>query len=128
MLMAEIPFVNIGFVLGTLVSALLAFIAIIISDKVLSHNISPKKSLIMALIALFIVPIVSVFILGFIPSIASIPYIASIIIPIIFWIGLGEALLNSDRKTKLKVAAVAFIVYIILDIFLKPYIVSAIPF
>ncbi len=126
--MAEIPFVNIGFVVGTFVSAILAFIAIVASDKLISHSIDAKKSLIMALIALFIVPIAATFVLGFIPVLASIPYIGSILLPLVFWIGLGEGLLSSDRKTKLKVAVVAFIVYIILQVFAAPYIRAAIPF
>ncbi len=125
--MAELPLVNLGFVVGTFISALLAFIAIVVSDKVISHSIDAKKSLIMALIALFIVPIAATFILGSAPVLLAIPYFASILLPLLFWIGLGEALLKSDRKTKLKVTVVAFIVYIILDIFLKPAIISALP-
>jgi len=125
--MAELPFVNLGFVLGTFISALLAFVAIVVSDKVISHSIDAKKSLIMALIALFIVPIAATFVLGSVPVLLAIPYFASIFLPLLFWIGLGEALLKSDRKTKLKVTVVAFIVYIILDIFLKPAIISALP-
>ncbi|MBI2172891.1 MAG: hypothetical protein HYT73_01625 [Candidatus Aenigmarchaeota archaeon] len=126
--MAEIPFVNIGFIVGTLISAALAFIAIVVSDKLISHNIDAKKSFIMALIALFIVPIVATFVLGFVPAVASIPYMASILLPLVFWIGLGEGLLSSDRKTKLKVSVIAFIVYIVLQVFVAPYIRSAIPF
>ena len=130
--MAEIPFVNIGFIVGTLVSAVLAFIAIVVSDKLISHNIDAKKSFIMALIALFIVFVIEFYYplykLGFVPAIASIPYMASILLPLVFWIGLGEGLLSSDRKTKLKVSVIAFIVYIVLQVFVAPYIRAAIPF
>jgi hypothetical protein len=126
--MVEIPLVNVGFVVGTFVSALLAFVAIVVSDKVISHSIEPKKSLIMSLIALFIIPILATLVIGFVPALLSIPFVASIIIPLIFWIILGEALLSADRMTKLKVTVVAFVVYIILEIFLAPYIRALIPF
>ncbi|MDI6720846.1 MAG: hypothetical protein QMD85_00545 [Candidatus Aenigmarchaeota archaeon] len=126
--MVEVPFVNLGFIVGNLVGALIAFIAIMISDKVIAHNIEPKKSLIMSLIALFIVPILATFVAGFVTVLAGIPYMVGFFLPLIFWIILGEVLLSSDRMTKLKVTAVAFVVYIILSIFLTPYIMSVIPF
>src|SRR3989344_8023122 len=120
--MVDASFVNLGFIVGTLISAVLAFVAIMVSDKIISHSADPKKSFIMALIALFIVPIAATFVLGFVPALLSIPYFASILLPLVFWIGLGEALLASDRKTRLKVTVIAFAVYIIFEIFLKSYI------
>jgi len=116
-------FLNVGYVVSTLLSALVAWIAIMISNKVIAHNVDAKRGLVMSIIALFIVPIIGAFIA------LPIPFFGAYILPLIVWIILGEVLLRGEgATTKLKVVIVAFVVYILLSIFVAPYIWTALPF
>jgi hypothetical protein len=123
---------SIGYVFSLLVSAVVAFIAIIVSNKVIAHNIEAKHSFIMAIVALFITPIV----LGFAFSalalpvlvVAGVEIISGFLLPLIVWIVLGQLLLEADRTTKIKVVIIAFVVYLILSVFLTPVIFGLIPF
>jgi hypothetical protein len=118
-------FLSIGGIIATLVSAIVAFIAIIIADELIAHNIEIKHSLIMAIVAMFIVPIISLFALSYVNL--DIPYIGTFIIPLIIWIILGEILLKADFMAKLKVIVIAFIVFEILEMFLVPYLFALMP-
>ncbi len=115
---------SIGYVVSLLVSAVVAFIAIVVSDKAIAHNIEAKHSFIMAIVALFVVPIIGAFIAPYVP----IPYFGAFILPLIVWIALGQVLLSAEMKTKAIVTIVAFVVYLILSIFLTPIIRGFIPF
>ncbi len=115
---------SIGYIVSLLVSAVVAFIAIVISDKLISHNIEAKHSFILAIVALFIAPIVGTFAAPFVP----IPYFGAFILPLLVWIGLGQVLLSAEAMTKLKVTVIAFVVYIVLSLYLTPMIRSLIPF
>jgi len=121
--MAEI--ISVGFVVSTLVSVLVAAIALIISDRFIAHQIDAKRILIMAVIAMFVAPLVGSFVLGFIAGTGP---VAFYVIPLLVWIALGELLLSAEKMTKLKVAVVGFFVYIILSMLLTPYIFAVIPF
>lgn len=114
---------DIGTVIISLVNALLAFIAIVVADKFIAHEIDIKSSLAMSLITFFIVPIIGTLISSFIPLP---PFVAgaffTIILPLIVWVGLGEMIIKSEQKIKLMVLAVAFAVYYILSLFIAPYI------
>lgn len=110
---------SIGTVLTYLIDALIAWIAIIIADKIIAHEIEPKKSLVLALASFLVVPFVLP-LLG-IGSLGS-----TILVSAIVWIGLGELILEADRMTKLKVLIIAFVVYYIISIFLSEYILSLI--
>jgi hypothetical protein len=102
---------SVGGVVGFLIDALLIFIVLLIADMIISHGIEPKRSLIMSLVAYFITPIVSYFI----ATAVSLPLeIMLYLIPLVVWIALAEVLLEHDTMEKLKIAVLAFVVYIIL--------------
>ncbi len=108
-----------GSILGLLINTLVAFIAIVVSNGVIAHNIDIKHSFIMAIVALFVAPIIVAFLsLGV--------YLSLFIIPLIVWIILGEVLLSADKMTKLKVVIIAFVVYTILNFVGLPSIVAGI--
>ena len=115
---------NVGSIASLLVNSIVAFIAIMLANKVIAHNFEAKHAFIMAIVALFITPIVGTFIAPYIP----IPYFGAIILPLVVWIALGELSLNADPVTKLKIIIIAFVVYFLLSIFLTPMIRGAIPF
>ena len=122
---------SVGYIITLLISSIVAFIAILIVDKVVGGNFEPKHAFIMAIVALFISPIV----LGFIFSSLSLPtmvvgtidIISGFILPLLIWITLGEALLSADKMAKLKVTVIAFVVYLILSIFVTPMIFGLLP-
>ena len=116
---------SIGWIVGTLVNALVAALALIISDKFIAHQIDAKRILLMALVALFVAPVIASLAIG-VTSFAG--PVAFYLIPLLIWILLGELLLQAERMVKLKVAAVGFFVYIILSMLLTPYLFAIIPF
>ena len=118
---ALIPFtLSIGGAVGLLVNVIIIFIAIVIADKVIAHEIEAKKSLIMAFVAYLIVPLI----LGAIISAGlSIPYIIYII-PLVVWVALSELLLKAEMKKKLIVAVVAFIIFTALNLVGVPMMIS----
>jgi len=93
-----------------LVNTLLAFAAVVLSDKIISHEIEIKHALIISFVALFITPIL-------VPYIGVFDRGMAIILSFVVWVMLGEVLLRSDYTTKFKVLAIAFGVYYILSIF-----------
>lgn len=123
---------NAGYIISLLISSLVAFIAIVIADKLIAHNFEAKHSFIMAIVALFATPIVIGFILGMLALplfvVAGVEIISGLLLPLVVWIVLGELLLESDRMTKLKVVIIAFVVYLVLSIFLTPALLGILPF
>lgn len=101
---------TVGGILGILVQALLAFVVILIVDALMTRELQVKRVLIMALVALFAVPLI-------ISNIGlSLPwYMIAYILPLIVWIILSEILLKGDLKTKFLIAVVAFAVFIAVD-------------
>lgn len=116
-----LPFsLSIGGIVGLLVNVIIIFIVIVIADKVIAHEIEPKKSFIMALIAYLVVPLI----FGVVISTGiSIPYLIYIL-PLIAWIILSEVMLKSEMKKKLIVAIVAFIIYTALNLVGVPMMIS----
>ena len=78
----------------------------------------------MAILAYFIVPVVSFFLTPYLTSLIP-AVIVFYLIPLIVWLILGEILLEEDAETKLKVAAVAYIVYLVLTFLGVPAIISS---
>ena len=116
---------SVGGVIALLLNSVIAFIALVIADKVIAHNVDVKHLFIMSIVALFVTPIIGGLVLGYlaIPTVVS-----SYLLPLVVWIALGEVLIKeADMKTKLKVVIVGFIAYIVLSIFLAPYVFSLIP-
>jgi len=98
---------SVGGLIGLLINVIIIAVVLSLTDKLLAHEVSFKNSLIMALVAYLVVPLII--------SFASISFpFSGYIIPLIIWIALGEVLLKGGRKGKLIAAAVAFILYIVL--------------
>jgi len=116
-----LPFsLSIGGIVGLLVNVIIIFIVIVIADKVIAHEIEPKKSFIMALIAYLVVPLI----FGVVISTGiSIPYLIYIL-PLIAWIILSQIMLKAEMKKKLIVAVVAFVIYTALNLVGVPMMIS----
>ncbi|MBS3053834.1 MAG: hypothetical protein J4469_05020 [Candidatus Aenigmarchaeota archaeon] len=107
------------------VNSLLAFIVVVLSDKVISHNLELKRASIVSGVALFITPVVGALVAGYTAlPIALSSIIFAYVLPLLVWIVLGEILLRSDMKTKLKVMVVAFVAYFILNFTVGPIILG----
>ena len=100
-----------------LIHALIAWIAVILADRIIAHDIEAKKSLVLALAAFFVVPVV-------LPMLEIGAIVSAIVLSAIVWVGLGELILEAEWSTKLKVLAIAFVVYYIISIFLAEHILG----
>jgi hypothetical protein len=101
---------SVGGAIGLLVQILIIWVVVMLADKIIAHQMQAKHSLILAILAYFLSPLVLAF------AAISIPF-ASIIVPLIVWIVLGEILLRGygGAKARLKVAAIAFVIYLVLN-------------
>lgn len=91
------------------VDCLLVMVAIIVSDMIISHGIEIKKVVIMSLIAYIFAPIFGSLLSPYIAI--QIPYL----LPLLFWIIVGEFLLNDlELKKRALVAALGFIIYLLM--------------
>jgi hypothetical protein len=115
---------SLGSIVTIFLESIIAFAALVISNKVIAHELDAKRLLIMSLVALFVTPIVGQFIFGAL----SIPFIGSYLLPLLVWIVLGEVLLKADMRTKLKVAAVGYFAYLLLSIMVAPYLFALLAF
>ena len=119
-----VPF-SVAGIVALLVNTVIAFIALVIADKLIAHNIDAKRLFIIAFVALFLTPIVGALLLS---SLALPAVVSGYLFPFIVWLILGELLIKeADMKTKLKVVVVAFVVWIILSMFLAPVIFQMLP-
>ena len=112
---------SVGGAIALLVQILIIWVVVMLADKVIAHQIQAKHSFILAVLAYFLSPLVLAF--GGI----SIPF-AGIIIPLIVWIVLGEVLLrgySGGAVMRLKVAAIAFVIYLILNMVGVPGMIAA---
>ena len=116
---------SVGGMIALLVNMLIAFIALVIADKIVAHNVDAKRLLILAFVALFVTPIVAAIVLS---SLALPALVSAYVLPFVVWLALGEVLIKeADMKTKLKVVLLAFVVWIILSIYLAPFIFQLLP-
>ncbi len=109
------------------VNSMLAFMVVVLSDKVISHNLELKRASIVSGVALFITPVVGALVAGY----TALPlYLSGIlfayVLPLLVWIVLGEFLLKSDMKTKLKVMVIAFVAYIVLSFTVAPVLLGVV--
>ncbi len=114
---------SIGGIVSLVFNVIITTIAIMLADKLIAHEISPKKSAIMAIISYLIVPIVVSALATALPFISSIAFV----LPLLAWIVLGEILLSGDRKLKAIVAVIAWAVNLILMMYVAPLIFMVIP-
>ena len=114
---------SIGGIISLIINVIITAIAIMIADKLITHEISVKHSIIMALVAYLIVPLLLSYLIIFVPVVSTV----AIILPLIAWILLGEALLKSDAKQKAIVAVIAFAVNLFLLGYVSGFILSLLP-
>lgn len=124
-ILAAVPLSAAG-IISTLINAVIASIAIIIVSKLMKQSLGAKRAFLIAIISLFIIPVI----FALIAEAVVLPgFVIAYIIPLIVWILLGEILLSGEgMMNKLKIIIIAFVIYIILSIFLAPTIFSFIPF
>ncbi|MBI4894981.1 MAG: hypothetical protein HY831_00675 [Candidatus Aenigmarchaeota archaeon] len=116
-------------VIWLLLKTLLIFVALVLSDKVLSHEMNTKHILIMAFLVAFIVPIIVTLLLPYIAMPAGFGQILFYGLPLLMWIVFGEVLLGGDFKEKITVAFIAFAIFTALDLIgIQAIIMSFIPF
>lgn len=113
-----------GGIISLLINVAVTAIAIMIADKIIAHEISPKQSILMAFIAYLIVPLAFSLVLGLVHGI----YVIAPVLPLVAWIILGELLLKADRKQKAIVAVIAYAINILLLSFVTPVVFSLLPF
>ncbi len=114
---------SLGGIVSLVVNVIVTAIAIMIADKIITHEIEVKHSLIMAFIAYFILPLALGYLITFVPALATV----AIILPLVAWIILGELLLKADRKQKAIVAVIAYAVNLLLLTYVSGFIFSLIP-
>lgn len=101
---------SLGAILALIINVVIITIVLVIVDKIIAHDVSPKRSLLMGFIAYFLVPIA----LGLAATAIALPGWAFLFLPLVAWAALGEILLKGSAKQKLIVAIVAWIVYLAL--------------
>lgn len=110
---------SIGGVVALLIQIAIIWGVVVLADKIIAHQIEPKRSAILAVLAYFVSPLVLAF------AAISIPF-AGIIVPLVVWIVLGEVLLRAYGFTsRIKVAAVAFVIYFLLNLLGVPGMIAA---
>ncbi|MEM7813627.1 MAG: hypothetical protein QW548_01875 [Candidatus Aenigmatarchaeota archaeon] len=110
---------TLGGAIALLIQIAIIWVVVIIADQVMAHQIEPKRSLILAVLAYFVSPLVLAF------SGISVPF-AGIIIPLAVWIILGEVLLKAwGFKNRMKVAGAAFVMYLLLNFMGIPGMIAA---
>ncbi|MBS3056518.1 MAG: hypothetical protein J4473_03740 [Candidatus Aenigmarchaeota archaeon] len=107
-------------ILALLIDAMIAFLGIIVADKIIAHKIEAKRALILAFIAYFAVP-VAVFLISPIITSLGVPEIVNMIffaymLPLIIWIVLSELIIDAGIKEKLIIAGIAFAIYTVLTV------------
>mgnify|MGYP001602517552 CR=1 FL=1 len=111
-LMGTLP-LTLGSAIAMLIESIIVTGVILLSDRVIAHNMEIKHAFIMAFAAYFIVPLfrAGITLAGF-----GIDIILLYPIQLLTWVILGELLLkNNDFMTKLQVTVVAFVIYLILQ-------------
>lgn len=104
-------------ILGLLITTFIIFIALVIADKVIAHEMDTKHILIMSFLCAFVVPIIVSIALPILPIPAGFSQIFYFGFPLLMWIIFGEALLRGDFKQKIAVAFIAFAVFTALQMF-----------
>lgn len=99
-------------ILAVLINALVIFLAVVLADKFIAHNFEVKKSLILSVLAYFVAPLAG----GLAVSLLGVPFfVGQYVVPLAVWVALSEVLLQGDRITKVKVGAVAFVMWAVLQ-------------
>ena len=92
-----------------IVQLLIIWIVVLLSARLVSSSVGAKRAFVLAFLAYFIPPLLFTFL-----NIA-IPF-AYFIIPLIVWIILSELLLRDNSfGARIKIAVVAFVIYLILQ-------------
>jgi hypothetical protein len=104
-------------IVTTLISSIIAAIAIMISSEIIEHNLEAKHAIIMALAAniasAFATPIISPFISAYIPAVTLLSGITlpGLIVDLAFWVILSFVIMtNSFNDEKIKIAIYGFVI------------------
>ncbi len=117
-------FTTLSGILTLAVSMIIAWIILMLSDKIIGHEIEAKHTLMISIIALFITPIV----VGLLAQFMALPAVLSTLLviyllPLLVWVVLGEILIKDiDVTKKFLVMIVAFAVYTLVQMFAGLYI------
>ncbi len=100
-------------VVALLVQASVVSLTILLADYLVAHNMEIKHAVMMSVAAYFVTPLAAA---GIAIAGLELPSLVAVyIVPLVVWVALGEVLLQGgDLMTKLKVAGVAFVVYLVL--------------
>jgi hypothetical protein len=110
---------SVGGVVSLLVQVVVIWLAVILADKIIAHQIEAKRSAMLAFLAYFLSPLVLALVA------INIPF-AGLLLPLVIWVALGEVLLREiGTGARLKVAAVAFVIYLLLNFLGIPGIIAA---
>ena len=115
-LLGALP-LSVGGAIGLLLTTLIIFVAIVLSDKILSHEMDTKHVLIMSFLCAFVVPLITSLVTSLISFPAGFSQIFFFGLPLVSWIIIGEFLLEGDMKQKLTVAFIAFAIFTALQMF-----------
>ena len=110
---------SVGSATAFLFNALITFFVVMVADLIMAHQMEAKRIFLMSIVSYFLVPIV-VLAVGLFMSLPG--AVAGYVVPLVVWIILGEVLLKSEFKKKALVAVIAFVLNLILTMFLLPYI------
>lgn len=106
-LFAVVP-TSVAGIVGLLVSTAVIFIAILLSDAIIGHEMEMKQILVMSFLAYFLTPLAQALLARYIPVVGF------VLMPLLVWFVLGQIILKKDAVTNMKIAVVAFIIYQIL--------------
>lgn len=102
-----------GEIIGLFVNSLLAFLSLVVSDKIIEHRIEVYRLFIMSMASYFMVPLV--FSLLGVAGISELTgLLSNYVIPLATWGILGVFMLKTNIKIKWSVAKTGFVVYSIL--------------
>ncbi len=111
-----IPVASVSGALWLLVKSLLVFVVIVVADRLLAHEMEFKHALAVSVAAFFAIPFLLSAVYLFLDFGFQLNLILFYGLPLLVWIILAEAFLGgADHKTKLELAFIAWVSYLVID-------------
>jgi len=109
-----LPVASVSGAIWMFIESIIVAIVVVIADRIIAHEMEMKHAVAVSIAAFFAIP----FLMNAVFSIVQIDYMFMTIIinglPLLVWIILAEVFLGStDHKTKIELAFVAWIAYLI---------------
>lgn len=111
---------SINGIISLLINVIITTAIIAIISRLIAHESNIKHCFIMSFVSYLVVPLIVSYLIIFAPGIGTV----SIILPLIIWIILGEALLNAGRKQNLIIAVIAYAINLLLLSYVTSFIFS----